>query len=346
MDTLGLPDRSWSVLRHRLGPSSKKTLKEVGEIFELTRERIRQIQAAASKKISSRIDLICGVLETLEAVTPRDTYPHDERGVEKAYAWFEQELRSVGISFTTNDIQRLIVAIRAAPNKCGVKWPQLTVLTCFLYPRVRGYSPVDKKWRELEAARKEKERQWSYPELIEYVLDEESKPLHWREVVQKARAIGRRRSVHPGSVMNTMIASDDFVRVAPGTYALKRLGYEEVDPLVDRIWTSIINIGGPASLGEIVHELKKGDHFRANSVKMHLDLHPRFYTSVNGRYGLRILLPAPNEQTLRTPSEKVEASDSLKRVARALKNGYSVDDVLEADRESFEALKELSENDE
>lgn len=340
---LGVPDRSWKILWHRLGPGSNKTLEEVGEIFDLTRERIRQIQLGASKKISSRIDAVASVLSTLEKVAPREIFSIDESGVEKAYAWIERELNAANVSVDAENVQRLIVAIRAAPNKCGPLWPRLTFLTCFLHPIVKSYEPVGQEWEKIKAANKERERQWSYPELIEHVLERESKPLHWREIVVKARAVGRRRSVHPGSVMNTMIASEDFVRVAPGTYALKRQGYEEVDPLIDRIWKSITVIGRPAFLGEIVHELKKGDDFKSNSVSMHLALHPRFYTSIDGRYGLRILLHPPEEQTLRTPRDMIEDPDSHKRVTRAAKHGYNVEAILQADRESFEELEDYSE---
>ena len=51
-DTLN--EREEQVLRHRFGldDGSPKTLEEVGKIFDVTRERIRQIEVKAIKKLT------------------------------------------------------------------------------------------------------------------------------------------------------------------------------------------------------------------------------------------------------------------------------------------------------
>jgi RNA polymerase primary sigma factor len=48
-----LPEREQRILRMRfgIGGTAEHTLEEVGEIFGLTRERIRQIEASALKKL-------------------------------------------------------------------------------------------------------------------------------------------------------------------------------------------------------------------------------------------------------------------------------------------------------
>jgi len=52
----GLPRREEEVLRLRfgIGVPTEHTLEEVGEIFDVTRERIRQIEAKALRKLTTQ----------------------------------------------------------------------------------------------------------------------------------------------------------------------------------------------------------------------------------------------------------------------------------------------------
>ena len=56
LSTLNERERSILSLRFGLDGGQEKTLEEVGEHFELTRERIRQIQELALKKLRARMD--------------------------------------------------------------------------------------------------------------------------------------------------------------------------------------------------------------------------------------------------------------------------------------------------
>ena len=64
---------------------------------------------------------------------------------------------------------------------------------------------------------------------------------------------------------------------------------------------------------------------------MSLDMQPRFYKSLEKTYGLRVWLPPREKQTLRTPEWLVEESDSFKRLEQAIKRGYDVVNMIQAD---------------
>lgn len=64
---------------------------------------------------------------------------------------------------------------------------------------------------------------------------------------------------------------------------------------------------------------------------MYLDMHPRFYKSINGTYGLRTWLPPREKQNLRTPEWLVEDSKSFERVERSKQRGYDVEGIIETD---------------
>ncbi len=63
-----LEDREFDILCHRFGlkRDKKKTLKEAGELFGITRERIRQIEEKALRKTNS--DLLMGIIAMLDEI--------------------------------------------------------------------------------------------------------------------------------------------------------------------------------------------------------------------------------------------------------------------------------------
>src|SRR3990172_11816925 len=68
------------------------------------------------------------------------------------------------------------------------------------------------------------------------------------------------------------------------------------------------------------------------SLIMYLEMHPRFYKSINNTYGLRGWLPPREKQNLRTPEWLIEDSKSIERVERARQRGYDVESIIAEDK--------------
>jgi len=66
LDTLSYRERGIVEMRFGFGDGYIYTLAEVGYVFKLTRERIRQLQAKALKKLSTRTDDLRYFMENLE----------------------------------------------------------------------------------------------------------------------------------------------------------------------------------------------------------------------------------------------------------------------------------------
>lgn len=163
---------------------------------------------------------------------------------------------------------------------------------------------------------------------------EEGQPLHWRAIVERAEALGRKANITPGALLNAMQAKIDiFVRVASGTYGLREWGGKEKQPNTAIVARFLGTRTRPATYNEIFQEVGIPERMKSHSLKMSLDMHPRYYRSIENEYGLRAWLPPREMQRLSTPRWKVEAVDSFARVARAQARGYDVDAIVLRDIE-------------
>jgi hypothetical protein len=205
----------------------------------------------------------------------------------------------------------------------------MTLLACSLAPEVRNYAPIAR----LLAAEAEANRKLSYPELARLVLTEAGVPLHWREIVARAEALGRKENVAAASMMHVLQENRIFVRTSSGTYGLREWGLQTKQPNTTLVAEFLAAKGRPASFGEILQKVGTPAKIRPHSLKMALDLSPRFYRSVEDEYGLRAWLPPRDMQRLSTPRWKVEAADSFARVERAGERGYDVEAMVLRDME-------------
>ena len=89
---------------------------------------------------------------------------------------------------------------------------------------------------------------------------------------------------------------------------------------------------GDLEYADVLHRVLGKQSVKAGSVDLTLKMHPRFYCSLSGKYGLRAWLAAREDQTLRTPKDLVETAVSLRRVPRATARGYDVERFAERDR--------------
>jgi hypothetical protein len=122
-----------------------------------------------------------------------------------------------------------------------------------------------------------------------------------------------------------------FVRVDSGTYALVEWGFSQVDTYPDIIASVLKSTNKPLSADTIYYKVNEIRQVKRSTLLMSLDMHPRFYRSLEKTYGLRIWLPPREKQTLRTPEWLVEESDSYKRLEQASQKGYKVEDMILTD---------------
>lgn len=333
---LPIPGRTWIVLDGRFGVGRRLTLRALADRIGVTRERVRQIEKAGVDVLSARAtELAPRLKEVEEAIAERVTGT-----IEADVDHLVSEIRDASNdSPADGDVRRLLLVLRAlaGDGSAEARWPILSFCACMLTPAIGKHGEVRKQIEEAAAASRERTRQWTYRELSLHVLREEQGPLHWREIAERCEMLGKRRDFSASSCFNQMQMDRDlFVRVGQGTYALTEWGVDRSETLNELIATLLFESGDCLSYGEILHRSSARQEVKALSIQMTLDLHPRFYRSLSGKYGLRAWLPARDRQTLRTPRDLVEAEDSERRVSNAEARGYNVTRMVVDDRKRLQ----------
>jgi transcriptional regulator/DNA-directed RNA polymerase delta subunit len=325
--------RLWQVLEMRV--DKLMTLEEIGVHFNVTRERIRQIERRAWDQFNKHKVIIAPIFDLLERN-------------------FKQrcESREDLVSITTgilikndcvadkSDIEKFILLTRALVlldpdlNKSGYiekHWPQFSYFACKIEP------PVIRHYKAAEVIEEEKERnrKLSYKEIAYKILHNEGQPLHWLEIANRAYHLRRRDTFNSTALYNTLMNHPQiFVRVDSGTYALVEWGLSQVDTYPDIIASILKTSKKPLSADAIYHRVNEIRQVKKSTLIMSLEMHPRFYKSLQKTYGLRAWLPPREKQTLRTPEWLVEDRESYKRLEQASQRGYNIENMIREDLES------------
>jgi DNA-directed RNA polymerase delta subunit/transcriptional regulator len=325
--------RLWQVLEMRV--DKLMTLEEIGVHFNVTRERIRQIEGRAWDQFNKHKVIIAPIFDLLERN-------------------FKQrcESREDLVSITTgilikndcvadkSDIEKFILLTRALVlldpdlNKSGYiekHWPQFSYFACKIEP------PVIRHYKAAEVIEEEKERnrKLSYKEIAYKILHNEGQPLHWLEIANRAYHLRRRDTFNSTALYNTLMNHPQiFVRVDSGTYALVEWGLSQVDTYPDIIASILKTSKKPLSADAIYHRVNEIRQVKKSTLIMSLEMHPRFYKSLQKTYGLRAWLPPREKQTLRTPEWLVEDRESYKRLEQASQRGYNIENMIREDLES------------
>jgi hypothetical protein len=213
--------------------------------------------------------------------------------------------------------EELVFQVVKKRRACGIKVDESYVRACI---RADG--------RFLKARTK-----WTYPELAERVLRDAGEPLHFSVIAQRAEALSFKTYVSVGGVHNALVSDRDrFAFVGPGTFGLTEWGLDSVGKYPDLIAGLLQERGSTLTSGEILAGVTARRPIKQQSLWMFLEMHPRFYRSVEGEYGLRAWLPPRERQTLRTPSWQVEEASSYERVEKAAERGYDVEAIVAKDR--------------
>jgi hypothetical protein len=334
-----LTERHWLVLSKRRGPLRKSTLAELGSELGISRERARQIEAEAIQTLKRSWQRATPALDWIEKGLSRTRREDAPRSAPAVRDVIRRSLSLAKWEVPNEETVGHLVLMLRALTASGVAelethWPKLSLCACLLDPPVLENKTVA-AWTE-EEKRKERDdtRTWTYEELAEAVLRSENRPLHWSQLAEAAEAFGHRGSLSRTGFYNALLLfPEKFVRVDQGTYALAEWGLPEAEPYTDILAEVLWREGKPLSKEQLQARVNSVRPIRESSLVMYLGLHPRFYESSEGTFGLRAWLPPREKQTLRTPKSLVETDASLVRIGRAKSRGYDVDAIVQVDRE-------------
>ena len=315
------------------------TLEEIAnETGGVTRERIRQIIDQVHERIRKNLNLInifCDYFEEIaESFSKRNE--GEKFTISVLAEQYKSRLPNERLNAAGKELESLITIIRLlvihdkpwSEDVLQRRWKKTCFLACSANPPIKKHEEVSR----ILIKQEEKNKRVSYKELAFLILTNEKKPMHWSKIAERAYRMGRRDSFSSTALYNALMNySDLFVRVDAGTYALVEWGFNKVDTYPDII-ASILKLSRkPLSADAIYHKVNEIRQVKQSTLIMSLDMHPRFYRSLEKTYGLRVWLPPREKQTLRTPEWLVEDSDSFKRLEQAIQKGYDIENMIQAD---------------
>jgi len=211
-------------------------------------------------------------------------------------------------------------------------FPRLTFLACSIDPPIKLHPEISKTLQKIW----EESRKLSYKEIALIILKIERKPMHWRDIANKAEKMNRKETFNSTGLFNALgYHPETFVRVGQGTYALTEWGNRKAENYSELIVKILVKEKTPLSFGVIYEKTCAIRPIKKTSLQMLLDLYVKFYKSENNLYGLREWLPPRSRQTLLTPKSHVEDEKSYGRVKNAKKHGYDISqfELWEVDNE-------------
>ena len=318
----------------RAGGAAFRTLEQVGDTLGVTRERIRQIEKKALRKIEhpQRLRVVRRAVErqlSLRDLQTRDyahgdlvevlsqwpaVLPHPERWLALLATILPDVKALQPVEVVTADVrQHLEDLLRERGG--SVSRPEFED-----YLRERGCSSAETygAWSILRGMNLG--YFWTddsvlvprYTEIARFVLRADGEPLHWRDIADRAQALGLDRDISVGTLYNSITANPEiFVYRGPGTYGLREWGLERRRYQTEVIVDWFRRAGRNAQSGEIVAALRgTEDEIGLPSVSWYLHANALFFEDIDGNYGLREWLPPTNEQRLDTPRHLRESKQS------------------------------------
>jgi hypothetical protein len=314
-------DRKIVAARFSLGLDKRQTLEKIGAAFGITRERVRQIEKAATSKLkqnpspqlkqidsilhrhlkaNGHINLLGEVAEAIGAKTP----------AEKAYITFLATLAPsieviedgdhyhAALATLPNYDRRRIAALTeqlvAQLKKHGEPMP-VDTLHAKAAPdedmrAIEGIARVSKKLADLDGY-------WGlshWPEVnprsirdkTYLVLSKHGDPLHFTDIAGRISGLGqRKRDVTVQAVHNELIKDPRFVLVGRGIYALAEWGY--TPGTVADIITEILGQESPLHKDEIVKRVLQKRQVKTTTIVLNLQEKDQFVRVSKATYTLK-----------------------------------------------------------
>ncbi|MBD3208232.1 MAG: hypothetical protein GF370_02150 [Candidatus Nealsonbacteria bacterium] len=310
----GLKDREKEILARRfalLGREEKETLEAIGQDFNLSRERIRQIEAASLRKIKSKtrnypeaFDFLKNHLKRYGGVrreelllkeiggedqqnevyfylTLEDSFQR-RKETENSHAFWSFQEEGI-VSRTKGVIQEVLKKLKKKEEPV----PLEAIESSFPLPEtvLASYLDVSKNIQRNNEGRYGLK---DWPEInpkgvkdkAYLALKRAGKPLHFTEVAEKVE------NAHVQTVHNELIKDDRFVLVGRGIYALAEWGYYpgHVKDVIKRI---LKEADAPLSREEIIEKVLQQRMIKKNTILLNLSSHDQFKKTQEGRYTIR-----------------------------------------------------------
>lgn len=311
------------------------------EIGGVTRERVRQIIDQFLERLRKQLSTLIPAFDYLEDIARIITNKVENEDIELnlLIEQFYSSLSNSNFIAEKSDLRILLsvtrlLAITEKPwsyEFLNTRWKTLLKLACFAAPAIESHKAVSDYFDK----KREESRRLSYKDIALMILSKEKRPMHWSEIAEHAYRMGRRESFNSTALYNSLMNYPKlFVRVDAGTYALVEWGLKQADYYPDIIASILKSSKKPLSADTIFNRVNEIREVKRSTLNMSLDMHPRFYKSLEKTYGLRAWLPPREKQTLRTPEWLVEESDSYKRLEQANQRGYNIDNMIQYDIEN------------
>ncbi|HEY60537.1 MAG TPA: hypothetical protein G4N92_07645 [Anaerolineae bacterium] len=327
-----ISERNWEIIKLR---SVGNTYQIISEVFGVSRERIRQIIQCEIRKINNKIFSVIKFFDFLEEyLIPKiKTIEFSLNYFESIKTFTNLLSQIIGSDISESLCIKIILILRILPLMKNIKylkkWQRISYFACSIHPIIIEHPLVKKQY----IGRKKEKKKLSYTQLAYKVLSESTKPLHWQVIARKADKTGRRKSFNASGLYNALQSHKDvFVRVNQGAYGLKEWGLYEAEYFPEIIAKILKRGKFPLPLGKILFEVNKVRQMKRTSLILSLDLHPRFYKSINNTFGLRAWLEERYKQNLLTPDDFIEESKSYQRIEKAKSRGYNVEEIISLDK--------------
>ncbi len=314
-------DRQIVAQRFALGLDKRQTLEKIGSDFNITRERVRQIEKAATNKLKQsstaelkQIDeLLRNELRSRGHITLIDDVAKligADSDSQKSYINFLATLAptieviedgdhyhhalAVLPDFDKKTINQIVEDIVAQLKKNGKPMPVDTIhakaAPNLERETVEQIARISKKLAHLDGL-------WGLshwpnvnPKSIRdktyLVLAKSNQPLHFSDIAKQISSMGqKKRDVTVQAVHNELIKDPRFVLVGRGIYALSEWGY--TPGTVADIITEILSKESPLHKDEIVKRVLKKRQVKTTTIVLNLQEKDQFIRVSKATYALR-----------------------------------------------------------
>jgi len=302
-----LPERTREVISRRFALNKNKkseTLESIGKSFKITRERVRQIEndgIKKAKKIAEEKNDFKEVISFYQKEIQKcgGVVKEDKVAIEdKNHTIFLISLTNKIIREKENDSFYSFWAI----NKESISRAKENIKKTIKELKEEGEPREIKSFpEELEISKEilktydgKKMGLSSWPEVnpktvkdkIKLILNQEKKPVHFKEVAEMIGNLPQKRNLHPQTIHNELIRNQEFVLVGRGYYALKDWGYNpgQVRDVIYQV-LSVSNSGLPKE--EVVTSVLTQRMVKESTVLLNLQNKKFFKRDKEGKYKIK-----------------------------------------------------------
>lgn len=306
----GLKAPQKKVLERRYGLNGKPeaTLAEIGEDFEVTRERIRQIEAAALKAIKQNLEqsevrafvrTVADNLKSVGGVKKEDRFLNDLGlansanqvrfllEVAKAARYYQDDKdfyshwylngtdRQKALDYLNGLTNLLAASEESQTPKDAVNFNYVTISKRFTFNSYGDFGLSNNPLIKPQGS-----RDWAY-----LVLKKEGRPLHFLELAEKINHFREKNRTHFQTVHNELIKDDRFVLVGRGTYGLQEFGL--IPGTAQEVMRHFLKKHGPLKSKDLIQLVQAERMFKENTLLFNLRDRKSFERLSDGRYTVR-----------------------------------------------------------